>query len=187
MKNQRDKLQQYRKRITILTDRETAIAKECLALNDRKRALLALRRKKYQESLLDKTDAQLAQLEQLTGQVEFALVQKDVLFGLQQGTQVLNTIHKEMGGIEGVERLMGESEEARAYQEEVSQMLQGNLSTQDEEDVEDELEALRQEVAEPVHLPAPPTKEPPKREPVLQQEPETDAEVEVETRTALPA
>lgn len=117
MKNQRDKLQQYRKRITILTDRETAIAKECLALNDRKRALLALRRKKYQESLLDKTDAQLAQLEQLTGQVEFALVQKDVLFGLQQGTQVLNTIHKEMGGIEGVERLMGESEEARAYQE----------------------------------------------------------------------
>lgn len=117
LKNQRDKLQQYRKRITILTDRETAIAKECLARDDRKRALLALRRKKYQESLLDKTDAQLAQLEQLTGQVEFALVQKDVLFGLQQGTQVLQTIHKEMGGIEGVERLMGETEDARAYQE----------------------------------------------------------------------
>ena len=56
-------------------------------------------------------------MEQLTGQVEFALVQKDVLFGLQQGTQVLQTINKEMGGIEGVERLMGESEEARAYQE----------------------------------------------------------------------
>lgn len=44
-------------------------------------------------------------------------MQKDVLYGLQQGTQVLQTIHKEMGGIEGVERLMGESEEARAYQE----------------------------------------------------------------------
>lgn len=117
LKNQRDKLQQYRKRITNLTDRETEIAKECLARNDRKRALLALRRKKYQESLLDKTDGQLGQLEQLTGQVEFALVQKDVLFGLQQGTQVLQTINKEMGGIEGVERLMGESEEARAYQE----------------------------------------------------------------------
>lgn len=62
-------------------------------------------------------------------------------------------------------------------------MLQGNLSTQDEEDVEDELEALRQEVAEPVHLPAPPTKEPPKREPVLEQQ----QEPEVQTRTALPA
>jgi charged multivesicular body protein 6 len=49
--------------------------------------------------------------------VEFALVQKDVLYGLQQGTQVLQTINREMGGIENVERLMGDSEDARAYQE----------------------------------------------------------------------
>ena len=117
LKNQRDKLHQYQRRITVLTDRETEIAKECLGRNDRRRALLALRRKKYQESLLAKTDGQLAQLEQLTGKVEFALVQKDVLYGLQQGTQVLQTIHKEMGGIENVERLMGETEDARAYQE----------------------------------------------------------------------
>lgn len=117
LKNQRDKLHQYQKRILVLTNRETAIAKECLARNDRKRALLALRRKKYQESLLAKTDAQLEQLEQLTGQVEFALVQKDVVFGLQQGTKVLQAINKEIGGIEGVDKLMGETEEARAYQE----------------------------------------------------------------------
>lgn len=44
-------------------------------------------------------------------------MQKDVLFGLSQGTKVLQTIHREMGGLEGVEKLMGESEEARAYQE----------------------------------------------------------------------
>jgi charged multivesicular body protein 6 len=117
LKNQRDKLRQYQKRITVLTDRETAIAKECLARDDGRRALLALRRKKYQETLLSKTDAQLEQLEQLTSQVEFSLVQKDVLFGLQQGTKVLQAINKEMGGIEAVEKLMGETEEARAYQE----------------------------------------------------------------------
>lgn len=179
LKNQRDKLKQYQKRITVLTDRETQIAKECLAQNDRRRALLALRRKKYQESLLEKTDGQLAQLEQLASQVEFALVQKDVMYGLQQGTQVLQAINKEMGGIEGVEKLMGENEEARAYQEvwrtlgyciyicspyyvdftnvsrtqEISQMLAGNLSTQDEEDVEDELEALQSELAPAVEQP----------------------------------
>lgn len=117
MKNQRDKLRQYQKRITVLTDREKEIAKECLAKGDTNKAKLALRRKKYQESLLSKTDAQLAQLEQLTSDVEFALVQKDVLFGLQQGTAVLKEIHKEMGGIENVEKLLGENEEARAYQE----------------------------------------------------------------------
>ncbi|KAL2831995.1 Snf7-domain-containing protein [Aspergillus cavernicola] len=167
MKNQRDRLHQYQKRITVLTDRETAFAKECLVRDDRKRALLALRRKKYQESLLAKTDAQLAQLEQLTSQVEFALVQKDVLYGLQQGTQVLQTINKEMGGIEGVDKLMGETEEARAYQEEISQMLAGHLSNQDEDEVEDELEALHREVLGPVSLPNVPTQPPP----VLENEP----------------
>lgn len=116
MKNQRDKLHQYQKRITVITNREKDIAKECLRNGDKRRALLALRKKKYQESLLAKTDQQLAQLEMLTSDVEFALVQKDVVFGLQQGTSVLKEIHKEMGGLERVEMIMGESEEAMAYQ-----------------------------------------------------------------------
>lgn len=116
MKNQRDKLRQYQRRITILTDKETDIAKQMLAKGDKKRALLALRRKKYQESLLVKTDAQLEQLEQLTSNVEFAQIQKDVVFGLQQGTKVLQEIHKEMGGIEHVEKLMGDTADAIAYQ-----------------------------------------------------------------------
>lgn len=142
MKTQRDKLQQYQKRITIITDRETAVAKTCLAKDDKQRALLALRRKKFQESLLAKTDAQLATLEQLTANVEFALVQKDVLYGLKQGTDVLKQINAEMGGIDKVEQMMGESEEAREYQRQVSEMLEAGLSRADEEDVEEELERL---------------------------------------------
>ena len=146
MKNQRDKLHQYQKRIAVITDRETDIAKECLARGDRAKALLALRRKKFQQSLLAKTDAQLETLEQLTSNVEFALVQKDVLYGLQQGTSVLKQIHSEMGGIEHVEKLMGENEDARAYQREISEMLGGQMSNQDEDEVEDELEALEGQV-----------------------------------------
>ena len=142
MKTQRDKLHQYQKRITTITDREQAIAKECLSRNDKPRALLALRRKKFQESLLAKTDAQLETLEHLTSNVEFALVQKDVVFGLQQGTSVLKQIHNEMGGVENVEKLMGESEEAREYQREISEMLAGSMSTADEEAVEEELDRM---------------------------------------------
>ena len=100
----------------MITTREHEIAKECLRNGDKQKALLALRKKKYQESLLAKTDQQLAQLETLTSDVEFALVQKDVVFGLQQGTAVLKAIHKEMGGLEKVELIMGESAEAQAYQ-----------------------------------------------------------------------
>jgi charged multivesicular body protein 6 len=116
MKTQRDKLHQYQRRIAVLTDKETEIARQMLAKGDKRRALLALRRKKFQESLLAKTDAQLEQLEQLTSNVEFALIQKDVVFGLQQGTKVLQEIHAEMGGIEHVEKLMGETADAVAYQ-----------------------------------------------------------------------
>ncbi|KAL8827221.1 MAG: hypothetical protein Q9191_003323 [Dirinaria sp. TL-2023a] len=164
MKNQRDKLHQYQKRITAITDRETAVAKACLVRGDKSKALLALRRKKFQESLLAKTDAQLETLEQLTSNVEFALVQKDVVFGLQQGTSVLKQIHAEMGGIENVEKLMGESEDARAYQQEISDMLKGQISNQDEDEVEDELEALERQTRgvredEEVAYPAAPTTE----------------------------
>lgn len=117
MKNQRDKLHQYQRRITVLTNRERDIAKQMLAKGDKPKALLALRRKKYQESLLTKTDAQLEQLEKLTSSVEFALVQKDVLFGLEQGTSVLKEINREIGGIEHVEKLMGDTADAVAYQQ----------------------------------------------------------------------
>ncbi|KAG5983605.1 hypothetical protein E4U55_007775, partial [Claviceps digitariae] len=117
MKTQRDKLHQYQRRITVLTDKETDVAKKMLARGDKKRALLALRRKKYQETLLAQTDAQLEQLEKLTSNVEFALIQKDVVFGLQQGTRVLKKIHAEMGGLENVEKLMGETAEEIAYQQ----------------------------------------------------------------------
>lgn len=116
MKNQRDKLRQYQRRIKVLTDRETDIAKQMLAKGDKRRALIALRKKKYQETLLTQTDGQLEQLEKLTANVEFALIQKDVVFGLQQGTKVLNEIHNEMGGLENVEKLMGDTADAIAYQ-----------------------------------------------------------------------
>ncbi|OBT42843.1 hypothetical protein VE00_08165 [Pseudogymnoascus sp. WSF 3629] len=162
LKIQRDRLHKYQKRITVITAREHAIAATLLKQGDRPRALLALRRKKYQESLLAKTDAQLEQLEVLTSSVEFALVQKDVVFGLQEGTRVLKEIQREMGGLEQVEKLMGETAEAVAYQEEVSEMLGGKISNQDEDEVEDELEALEAQVTGV--MPSVPTTKLPRKE-----------------------
>ena len=130
----------------LITSRETAIAKQCLAAGDKPRALLALRRKKYQESMLSRTDTQLETLQQLTSNVEFALVQKDVIFGLKQGTEVLRTIQKEMGGIEEVEKILGDGEEQRAWQREVGDMLAGSISRAEDDEVEEELEGLEKEL-----------------------------------------
>ncbi len=153
-----------------MTDKETDIARQMLAKGDKPRALLALRRKKYQQGLLVKTDAQLAQLEQLTSSVEFAQIQKDVVFGLQQGTKVLQEIHREMGGLEHVEKLMGETADAIAYQNEVSEMLGGRISNQDEDEVEDELAAMEarihgpEEHVRPQDLPQVPSDKLPQRQ-----------------------
>jgi charged multivesicular body protein 6 len=43
------------------------------------------------------------------------LVEKDVVFGLQQGNKVLKEIHKEMS-LEAVEKLMQDTSDAIAYQ-----------------------------------------------------------------------
>ena len=51
--------------IQIVLDREHEIAKQQLAAGHKDRALIALRRRKYQEGLLVKTDGQLESLEQL--------------------------------------------------------------------------------------------------------------------------
>ena len=115
MKIQRDKIKQYLKRIQTVLDRENEIALECLRKGDKDRARLALRRRKYQEQLLKKADEQLARLEELTSVVEFSLIQKDVLYGLQQGNAALKEIQKEMS-LEAVERILDETAEGIAYQ-----------------------------------------------------------------------
>lgn len=190
LKNQRDELKRYRRRIQTVLDREHAIAKEALAKGNKRVALLALRRRKYQESMLQKTDGQLENLENLVSSIEFALVEKDILFGLQQGNKVLKTIHAEMS-LEDVEKLMEETAEAVAYQNEIDQMLTSQMTLDEEEQVQRELEQLQAEAignvpthepagGEQVELPSVPERQPTE---VEKEEPAQESE----RRVAIPA
>ncbi|CCO34506.1 Charged multivesicular body protein 6 AltName: Full=Chromatin-modifying protein 6 [Rhizoctonia solani AG-1 IB] len=180
LKNQRDEIQ-------VILDREHAIAKEALANGNKRVALIALRRRKYQESMLQKTDGQLETLEGLVSSIEFALVEKDIIFGLQQGNQVLKALHAEMS-LEDVEKLMEETAEAVAYQNEIDQMLTSQMTVDEEEAVQKELEQLQAEAlgSAPIHEPSPP--EPVKLPSVPTAEPtREEASKEDEQRVALPA
>ena len=53
------------RQIQAVLDREHEIAKQQLAAGNKDRALIALRKRKYQEGLLIKTDTQLENLERL--------------------------------------------------------------------------------------------------------------------------
>ncbi|BGP56489.1 Vacuolar protein sorting-associated protein 20 [Rhodotorula sphaerocarpa] len=144
LKLQRDKLKQYQRRIEVVLAREREIAAESLKAGYKSRALIALRQKKYQETLLSQTDAQLETLQKLVQSIEFSLVEKDVLYGLQEGNAVLKQLNKEMD-LATVERLMDDTREGIAYQEAISAMLSSRMSAQDEEDVLAELATLQAE------------------------------------------
>lgn len=71
LKLQRDKLKQYQKKTEHVLERERQAAKDALAAGRKDKALTALRRRKYQEQLLVKTDNQLETLQQLVRSCRF--------------------------------------------------------------------------------------------------------------------
>ncbi|KAG1908214.1 Snf7-domain-containing protein [Suillus fuscotomentosus] len=186
LKLQRDKLKQYQKKIQVVLDREHEIAKAHLATGQKDRAVIALRRRKYQQSLLLKTDSQLENLEQLVSTIEFSLVEVSVLHGLKQGNEVLQEIHREMS-IESVEKLMDETQEAREYQREIGDLLANRLTHDEEDSVQAELLALQGEAlgqAEPkVHLGLP---SPPRSLPLVSEEAQQVPQETKRERVPLP-
>lgn len=187
LKLQRDKLRQYQKKIQGVLDREAVIAKQHLEAGRKDRALIALRQRKYQQSLLQKTDGQLENLEQLVSTIEFSLVEVSVLHGLKQGNEVLKEIHREMN-IESVEKLLEETAEAREYQNEISEMLSNNLTLDDEDAVQEELRQLQAEIkgTKDVELPSVPEGSPKSRVQV-EAEPEEPTVERDKGRIAVPA
>ncbi|KAK1925786.1 Snf7-domain-containing protein [Papiliotrema laurentii] len=175
LKLQRDKMKQYQKRIQVVLDKEQEIARQALKDGNKRRALTALRQRKYQESLLSKTDAQLQTLQELVSSIEFTQIQATVMHGLSMGNEVLKQLHKEVS-LDKVDRLMDETREGIEYQREIDEALMSKMSTEEEEAVQAELEALQREalpsvpqtetgVEDRVDLPEVPTQEPIERVP----------------------
>ncbi|ETO35292.1 charged multivesicular body protein 6-A, partial [Reticulomyxa filosa] len=95
--------------------RETEICKQLLKEGKKDKAKLVLRKKKYQQQLLDKAQQQLLNIEQLINNIEFAQMQNEVFKAMREGTDLLQQINSEMS-IEEVERLMDETQEAIEHQ-----------------------------------------------------------------------
>ncbi|KAH8370239.1 hypothetical protein KR093_002744 [Drosophila rubida] len=157
LKQQRDRLKQYQKRIELQLENDRQVAKKCLQQGRKDRAKLLLRKKKYQESLLTNADKQLENLEKLAADLEFAQVEMKVLDGLKHGNAALKKVH-DMLDINEVEKIMDETREGIEKQQEIDAILTDVLTTQDEEDVLAELDALEAE-EQAINLPSVPSDE----------------------------
>ncbi len=69
----------------------------------------------------------------------------EVFKGLQKGNEVLGEIQKEMS-LDDVEKLMQDTSDAIAYQNEISNMLAGKITDEDEEDILEELNQITTEI-----------------------------------------
>uniref|UniRef100_A0A8C7UL05 Charged multivesicular body protein 6b n=1 Tax=Oncorhynchus mykiss TaxID=8022 RepID=A0A8C7UL05_ONCMY len=115
LKQQRDKLKQYQKRITLQLEKERNLAKQLLKDGKKEKALLLLKKKRYQDQLLDKTENQISNLERMCQDIEFAQIEMKVVEGLKVGNDCLKSLHEAMS-IEDVERIMDETQEGIEYQ-----------------------------------------------------------------------
>jgi len=142
LKRQRVRLTKFREQMGKVVDRETDVAHTLLRQNQRSRAILALKKKKYTTSLIEKTDTQLFNIEQMVNSIEFASVQAKVFEALRLGNTVLQTINDQMK-IDDVDKLMEQSAEAVAYQNQISDMLGSSLTPEDSKAVEDEFAQMQ--------------------------------------------
>jgi len=160
LKQQRDKLKQYQKKIMLVIEKDKISSKIVKGKQKRvskfsaidelfnltlliRRAKLLLKKKRYQEQLIDKTDKQLDLVEQLVHDLEFTQVEMQVLESLKVGNESLKEVQK-LFSIEDVEKIMDEAREGIEKQQEIDNLLAGALTEEDNEAVEKEFEEILQ-------------------------------------------
>lgn len=184
LKQQRDKLKQYQKRITLQLEKERALAKQLLKDGRKEKALLLLKKKRYQDQLLEKTESQISNLERMVQDIEFMQIEMKVIEGLKVGNECLKSMHEVMS-IEDVEKILDETQESIEYQRQIDEMLAGALTQEDEDAVLAELEAITQ--GEDVTLPEVPTEDLPDIQNVAKVDPERKEARKEEDREMLAA
>ncbi|XP_011685386.1 PREDICTED: charged multivesicular body protein 6 [Wasmannia auropunctata] len=144
VKQTRDKIKQYQKKIEQSLEKERLLAKELLKNGKKDRALLLLRKKKYQEQVLSRADGQLENLERMVHDLEFAQVETKVVDGLKVGNTALKQLHALLS-IDEIEKVMDETREGIEKQREIDEVLTSTIATEeeiDESEIEAELDAL---------------------------------------------
>ena len=141
LKNARDQLNKYKKKIQGDLEKERVVAKTLLQEGRTDRAKAVLRKKRYKESLIEKTEGQLENLDTMVNEIEMANVQIKVVDGIKAGKEALAKLQQVLK-LDDVEQLMDDTDEAVKLQQQIVDTLAGSLSPEDEQEALDELEAL---------------------------------------------
>ncbi|KAG2492806.1 hypothetical protein HYH03_008966 [Edaphochlamys debaryana] len=145
LKTQRKKLEDQEKLINTRLERHGEVARQLAAEGRRDRALLALRKKKLSERQLGQLHSLIINVEEMLSNIESTKKQTAVFSALQQSNDALKQLQAQVK-LEDVQRLLDDTAEAKAYQEELSALLGEQLSEGEDAEVEAELAALEEVV-----------------------------------------
>ncbi|PRW44891.1 aldehyde dehydrogenase [Chlorella sorokiniana] len=154
LKSQARKLEQQRTRIQGDIDRERQIAKELVAQGRKDRALLALKRRKLQEVQAERLDGWLLNVQGMLLNIETTKNQQQLFAALKEGNKAVKDMQQAMP-LEEVDKLMQDSADAKAYADELNQMLGESLNPEQQEAAEAELEELEKQMLEEQRLEMP--------------------------------
>lgn len=93
---------------------------------------------------MQNADSQLEAIEKMTSDLEFAVVEVDVLNTLKVGNEALKKVNEIMD-IDEIERILDETKEGVEKQQEIDSILSGTLTEEDEDSVLAELDKLMEE------------------------------------------
>jgi len=160
LKNARDRLRRFRKKLDADTVRLQERARVLVSRKQDARALTLLKLRSFKTKEADKVEAKLFTVLNMIENVEWESQNIEVLKALKEGTEALNKMHDEMS-LDTVEAILDESREAIELESSISTMLQGAFSLDEEDSLAQEYEALmvaiHGEIVPAVQLPAAPT------------------------------
>lgn len=148
LKNARDRLKRYQKKLEQDDERIVARAKKAKQEGQTKNALNLLRLRKMKQKEVDSVSAQLLNVEQMVQTIDSKQNEAQVLAAMAKGKDSLQKMHEETS-VEDVMELMDAITEQNEMEQEISSILQGvpnTLSVEDEAAVEAELEAMMREM-----------------------------------------
>eukprot|EP00931_Biecheleriopsis_adriatica_P082044 TRINITY_DN55422_c0_g1_i1.p1 TRINITY_DN55422_c0_g1~~TRINITY_DN55422_c0_g1_i1.p1 ORF type:complete len:218 (+),score=78.54 TRINITY_DN55422_c0_g1_i1:36-689(+) len=135
LKAQRDQLLAQRRRLEARAEKEDGVARSLVAQDKKQYAMLALRKREQHRRLALECQGHLGRLEELILSIEMAKTTRGTVEALKVGVDMMRRIQKDIGGVDQVQRLLGEQEEVVEAQQEISAALagEGGVSAEDEE------------------------------------------------------
>jgi charged multivesicular body protein 6 len=154
LKNSRDRLQRYRRKLE--QDNAKLLARAAMAKNNgnKETTLGLLRLRKFKQQQAENCENQLLNVLQMVETIDSKQNEAAILQAMAAGKDLLKRMHEETT-VDDVLELMDQIQEEREMEKEISDLLQNvpELSAADEQAVEDELAALLDETTATTTVP----------------------------------